>query len=380
MLTLLRGITVNLAVLVKMVNLTNWIFEQFPLYFRQEDTYKDETGAGLLERYLRVFGSYLQEEIKEPAEQFNLNLNPLTAHEDYINHLAYTMGQPPDFFQTPEEYRKFLSIIVSIYKIKGTLQSYQILFGYLGFGVQIVYTQQLGVRYDGEHSYDEFGVNYDSLCPPCIGYYLGLTQENSLCLPLADGAVFSWDLNNFETTNPNWEKILCFIEPINVKAEGIIPLINVCELFQVSFLSSVLIEYVDYTKYDTTDTPYDASIEYDTEILTTAYSVNTPIIDNNAYYLMTGAIGSATTPIDFIGAFNNGIIIGAYEAESNTPTGNSVEYIFEIPFDPDYPTIDELVLTSSLAGEFTRISGLTIINQNQLLRITWVLSINDCEE
>lgn len=49
------------------MNLRNLIY-QLPFYFKEADTYKNSNGEGLLERYLQIFGKYLEDDLKPSIE------------------------------------------------------------------------------------------------------------------------------------------------------------------------------------------------------------------------------------------------------------------------------------------------------------------------
>lgn len=49
------------------MNLRNLI-NQLPFYFKEADTYKNSNGEGLLERYLQIFGKYLEDDLKPSIE------------------------------------------------------------------------------------------------------------------------------------------------------------------------------------------------------------------------------------------------------------------------------------------------------------------------
>lgn len=49
------------------MNLKNLI-NQLPFYFKEADTYKNSNGEGLLERYLQIFGKYLEDDLKPSIE------------------------------------------------------------------------------------------------------------------------------------------------------------------------------------------------------------------------------------------------------------------------------------------------------------------------
>lgn len=172
------------------VEFKSYLFGLLPYYFKSEDSYKDNNGEGLLERYLSIFGAEIDEEVI-PSIRCYLNIiDAEICEERFLTPLSDSLGNPPDVFQDVEAYRNLLSYIASFYKIKGTKESYELFFGILGYDVildEIVppfaaVEATLGDRYDlgPELQYDldipEF--TYDQgQCEPCSQYDLTLNPK-----------------------------------------------------------------------------------------------------------------------------------------------------------------------------------------------------------
>lgn len=123
----------------------DWFFNKLPNYYHANDSFKDEDGKGLLQRYLENIGEDIDDnivpfidnllDILDPTKQANNNYK-------FLNHLAYTVGSPPDIFlgdpAQAAKYAKLLSHIVSIYKIKGTKKSFVSFFALLGYTVNVI--------------------------------------------------------------------------------------------------------------------------------------------------------------------------------------------------------------------------------------------------
>lgn len=159
------------------------LFNLLPVYFKKNDTYKDENNEGLLERYLAVFGNELDREVI-PAIHCYLNIvDAAVANPKFLNHLSDTVGRPPDIFQDDEIYRNLLKYIVTFYKIKGTIRSYQLFFAILGFAVEIeeLPHEDDDMFYDsgGEYDTGEDRHRYDmNACLICYYYNIKIRPLN----------------------------------------------------------------------------------------------------------------------------------------------------------------------------------------------------------
>lgn len=224
----------------------SFIFNKFPPYFKTNDSYINDDGEGLLERYLSVPGEYM-EEVEDFADNWVINVKDLkTCYVQYISLHANDLGNPPDIFPydiNNENFRKFLTYVVSIYKIKGTLRSYQVLFGLLGYRVEWVEEPFIPANWDEstlEDSYnglnplqlellginakyqnwDEF--NWDMVCQKCVYYTLLISN-------LTDSTT-EFD---FTTISPevltNLMQIVELVEPIDARLLALMQAINIDE-------------------------------------------------------------------------------------------------------------------------------------------------------
>jgi len=242
----------------------DWFFNKLPAYFKQEDSYKDANGEGLLERYLRIYGLEIDEEIIPQIENYLDIIDPLICDEKFLNLIAYQLGNPPDFFGNTSLYRKFLSIIIQIYKIKGTRKSYIQLFALLGYTVDLIMFYPTDSVYDNEEIYDDEPlVLYDDVCGTCVPYFILFYPEDTDCqnpqvyyIPEVGPDI--WQL---------FRRVACFLEPINAKLLGIIPTLPICEKVSLSISEQVIITIEDQIYYDDNN-------EYDEDPVET-YDLNT---------------------------------------------------------------------------------------------------------
>ena len=186
------------------------LFSFFPNYYKENDTYKDSEGKGILERFIEVCSEYFDTEVMPDIDNFlscldvdktsPVLLNYLWEYFGYIPY-AYgliTNGEPYTkenlqrwLVNSKEHYpianvRKLLKYAISLYKIRCTSDFYLILGKF--YGVQFIVTDptendnpnegSLGisgqnssweVNYDKRYKYDtrrkyESGIN---LCWEC---------------------------------------------------------------------------------------------------------------------------------------------------------------------------------------------------------------------
>lgn len=260
-----------------------WLFRQLPSYFKIGDSYKDINDRGLIERYLEIFGLELDEEYIPQIENYINIIDPLVADSKFLNHIAYTLGNPPDLWENAPnhtEYRRLLSIILSIYKVKGTLLSYQTLFSLIGYTVSLQMNFVECTYYDDEDelalpiTYDADELeHYDTCCEPCVPYNILISNQIE-CLPLSETPppTFTFDATAFEVDEVV-EKILCLIEPINAKLENYIPTVFACETMEGLVEEEVTAIFYEYTTYDENLLLlYDNSEEYD-EVTSTPITI-----------------------------------------------------------------------------------------------------------
>lgn len=155
------------------MDLSNFLNEKLPQYYKANDTYKDGNDKGILERFLGILGIELQDEFITPLEQLIDQLDPTTAADQYLSLLAFTVGNPEDILGDTDSYRTRLTQAITLYKNKGTVKSYRVLFALLGYTVNVVDHIPSDMIYDNGNEYDT-GLQYDTdRCSlGCIEYSL----------------------------------------------------------------------------------------------------------------------------------------------------------------------------------------------------------------
>lgn len=154
------------------------ITKQMPVYYHKADTMKDETGKGILIRFLGMLGISLQEDLVDPLENLINELDPETATTKFLSLLAFTVGNPVDILGTDESFRLRLSQAISLYKLKGTIKSYKLLFNLLGLDVGVHEDFPPDMYYDSALNYDSSLLYDNDPCSVlCIPYRLIVTQN-----------------------------------------------------------------------------------------------------------------------------------------------------------------------------------------------------------
>nr|DAW04839.1 MAG TPA: hypothetical protein [Caudoviricetes sp.] len=114
------------------------LINYLPFYYKEADSYKDNDGKGILEKFLEICGNYFLENIKEPVDNTLENLLKVDENTDYyyLSLIWHWFGEFP--FINPnqpsllnlEHQQKIdlLRYLISLYKIRGTEKFYQIIF------------------------------------------------------------------------------------------------------------------------------------------------------------------------------------------------------------------------------------------------------------
>lgn len=182
-----------------------YIFKNlFPYYYKYYDTYKDESGSGILERFISVCSEYLDESVMPDVDNIMdildvdrtspIFLNYLWEYFGYIPY-AYgvlTRGEPyteanlekwlkEDRGYPTADARQVLKYAISLYKIRGTDLFYRVLGRFYDVVFQIVDPTQnnpvilpdsRSVSYNQGFIFDDVASQYDKEtdcweCVPC---------------------------------------------------------------------------------------------------------------------------------------------------------------------------------------------------------------------
>lgn len=211
-----------------MVQFTNWIWNLFPEYHHQQDSYKDGNGQGLLERYIKNYGQELDQNFIPFIENLLDLIDATKADAKYLPYLAFTLGNPISIDNDIATYRRILQYAVALYKIKGTEKSYQLLFNLIGVDVQILEEMPQGaLRYDSGHFYDENPLqHYDQSCENCSYYTIAYGSVYDTTTPILINTIPQDLVDKFAN-------IICFLQPINAKLRGYQKKITFAEEFDL---------------------------------------------------------------------------------------------------------------------------------------------------
>jgi len=194
----------NTSVWAKRVN--DFLFYITPDYFKINDSYKDKDQRGIFERYQYVFGEEMDYNVVPYIDCLLDIANAKETNENMLNHIADSLGSPTDIFIDNDQYRTILSIMVSLYNVKGTLKYIETYFYILGFDITIIkgtidvssYIYDNGGIYDNNNTYDS------KICPICFPYSANISTN----INYTGGGVTAEDLIQLE-------KILVEQQPLN---------------------------------------------------------------------------------------------------------------------------------------------------------------------
>lgn len=197
-----------------MVSFKDYLFNQFPIRYWEEDSYKNGQGKGLLQRLMESLGTEWDQELLPKLEGVSDINDLLTTDSKYLVHLAWFLGNPPDTFYDEARYRKLLQYLTDIIKVKGTEESYHRLFFLLGVTVTLTYIPPTIPKYDGDFHHDTT-VRYDSECPSCSDYDLAISD------PDGNLSLVGWALGHYYTTRAKeilalLDALIKYVEPINM--------------------------------------------------------------------------------------------------------------------------------------------------------------------
>lgn len=207
-----------------MVVFRNYIPGLLPNSVIDRDSYKDIDGKGFVERFLRAFGDELDNSHSAKLEGISKLYEPMAVLEllgestfdstfdftfggpdinipQYLDNFAIALGDIPRFLTNDQDFARFLTYLLAIWKIKGTAKSYKALLTILGHSnLSITETLPFEMIYDKVPPllYDDPTVFYDLNCSTCSDYQIILTTT----IPLT-GANYK----------PFWE-LIYLVEPI----------------------------------------------------------------------------------------------------------------------------------------------------------------------
>lgn len=174
---------------------------QLPDYIIDNDSYKDVDAKGFVERYLSIFGDELDEFYYDQIDKIVDQVDPLNVgNVALLDLIAAGLGDLPNISKDSDHYRRILSFILSIWKVKGREKSYVAILYTLGLtNTVITQIDATVINYDdGVSAYDDGVSFYDTNCPTCSSYNLSVTG------PTLTAAIYQKLIN-----------LITLVEPIN---------------------------------------------------------------------------------------------------------------------------------------------------------------------
>ena len=183
--------------------LGNILFDKLSSYFKENDSYIVD-GEGLFERYLSIFGYDIDTVLLPLLESTTDILNPLTSEdllnkilepgsgddEKFLDSIAYTLNYPIDVVPDVDQYRRLLTIILTLYKWRGTKYAIEYWGNVIGIPLEVLEIDNIEAKYDSGFKFDDIiqtsplttdPPKYDSSCAPCSEYLIlakGTIQTN----------------------------------------------------------------------------------------------------------------------------------------------------------------------------------------------------------
>lgn len=280
----------------------NFLFSRLPDYFKANDSYKDTEDKGLLERFMDVIGSELDEGVYPYIYNYLDIIDAQKANSIYLNHISDTLGNPPDIFGSNQAYRNMLSYITSIYKIKGTKKAYELFFSILGYDIEIteILPQTVqsiydnGGTYDNDNVFENSTVIYDDTsCPACIYYDIALFPRENVVVDIR----YDDDFYN------RLLEAIKFNEPINSKVRNIYVGLAITDTIDININDLTDITLRVSPTYDSTN-EYDTDLEYDLyegqNIGVIINDIIINVIPNGGGYSLTMRIPISNVPLDTV--------------------------------------------------------------------------------
>lgn len=183
--------------------LGNILFNKLSSYFKENDSYVVD-GEGLFERYLSIYGYDIDTVLLPLLESTTDILNPILSedllnqildpgnedNEKFLDNIAYTLNYPIDVVPDVDQYRRLLTIILTLYKWRGTKYAIEYWGNIIGIPLEVLEIDNAEAKYDSDFKYDEIvqtspltndSLKYDSSCDSCSEYLIlarGTIQSN----------------------------------------------------------------------------------------------------------------------------------------------------------------------------------------------------------
>lgn len=171
----------------------NWFMENLPVGFKENDSYKNAEGAGLLERLTDVICNEIDNEVLPKLENsiylndpMNITKIPNANYQGLLNYIGWLWGSVPYItFQDFNTYQLYLGYAVWIHKNRGNMTALNMFLAL--FDLEVVLTppnyqsyRKGAYRYDNLQYYDsgiiyDFNQVYADGCTDCAKEYMKIT-------------------------------------------------------------------------------------------------------------------------------------------------------------------------------------------------------------
>lgn len=192
--------------------LKKFFFDTLPLYFRVFDADK-VGGEGILERFIKAL-EYEAEDTYTSIYNTPDLYSPADVPLAQLYYLGSIFGNPPTLFGLTSRYRKLLSYMPSLLKLKGTLLGLTNLFKLLGVTIVITDESEPRAQYDINQEYDtpSPALKYDTNCNRCFIISIDIMDPDGNLSMLASPSVLL--LNELRN-------LVYFMVPINVYLKSV---------------------------------------------------------------------------------------------------------------------------------------------------------------
>lgn len=219
-----------------MFSLKEKIFDLFGVEARRNDSYKDENGKGLWQRYNEALAEDFDEQLYSYIDKLlDYTLIPETVRPNMLAYLEDMFGEPVVIDDTIESRQRLLRFVVRLYQLKGTARSYEILVKLMGLDSVTITEIEGGGGFDSAVNFDDPERRFDSEAFSTGKYSLHITGTLELDQELKDKI----------------KSVVRFCEPINA---------SLAEIFYnaVAIRLEAIRLYLDnegYMWYDNTNNP-----------------------------------------------------------------------------------------------------------------------------
>jgi hypothetical protein len=157
--------------------LRKYFFGSLPGYYKENDTYKNEEGKGLLERFLGIFQTQAEQYLTE-VDVMKTFVNAREAPYKFLPYIGSLYGKPPIPTEDDTIFSNILESIQFLNTYKGTLSSLESYFGVLGVGATINLVPRPIYNHDESREHDDYVVIHDSNTILCVKYTVNVEDPS----------------------------------------------------------------------------------------------------------------------------------------------------------------------------------------------------------